>query len=200
MRQSKKEQATSAVSAASSAQRPDRSRRRVVQSLAVGGVVAGANSPEKWAKPVVDAILLPGHAQATGCAIQNVQVTVNQSADDADSGANTFQQTFNSSGTYNVACDSPQGQAPINFDVTVQVPGAPDGTGPFELDYDADIDIDPRILNQTANVSGGQVNFDFDTEGDEYNDPGVASFVIHPPEGCGPTATIEITFPGEACE
>jgi hypothetical protein len=43
-------------------------RRKLLKTLAgAGGVVAaGALLPEKWSRPVVDRILVPAHAQATG--------------------------------------------------------------------------------------------------------------------------------------
>jgi hypothetical protein len=43
-------------------------RRKLLKTLAgAGGVVAaGALLPEKWTRPVVDRILVPAHAQATG--------------------------------------------------------------------------------------------------------------------------------------
>jgi hypothetical protein len=43
-------------------------RRRLLKALAgAGGVfAAGKSVPEKWTRPVVDSVLLPAHAQATG--------------------------------------------------------------------------------------------------------------------------------------
>ena len=43
------------------------SRRKVLKSIAVGAiaVVAGQSLPEAWSKPVVDAVLLPAHAETT---------------------------------------------------------------------------------------------------------------------------------------
>lgn len=43
-------------------------RRRLLAALATGGVVGVNALPERWIKPVVDSVLLPGHAQATGIA------------------------------------------------------------------------------------------------------------------------------------
>ena len=41
-----------------------RSRRRLLQLLAAGGVVAGAGRlPETWVRPVVNEAVLPAHAQ-----------------------------------------------------------------------------------------------------------------------------------------
>jgi hypothetical protein len=49
--------------------RHSRSRRDVLKHLVIGGAtVAGATQvlPKKWMKPVVDSVVLPVHAQATG--------------------------------------------------------------------------------------------------------------------------------------
>jgi len=42
-------------------------RRKLLKSIAAGSgtVIAGKNLPENWAKPVVDSVLLPVHAQAS---------------------------------------------------------------------------------------------------------------------------------------
>jgi hypothetical protein len=43
-----------------------RARRRLLQLLAVGGVVgAGSLLPREWVKPVVNQVVLPAHAQLT---------------------------------------------------------------------------------------------------------------------------------------
>ena len=42
------------------------SRRKLIQALAASGVIVSAKLiPEKWGKPVVDAVALPAHAQTT---------------------------------------------------------------------------------------------------------------------------------------
>lgn len=44
-------------------------RRRLLTAIAAAGV-AGTTLPDRWSKPVVDAVLLPAHAQATpGCVL-----------------------------------------------------------------------------------------------------------------------------------
>lgn len=44
------------------------SRRKLLKSIAAGSgaVVAGKSLPENWVRPVVDSVVLPAHAQATG--------------------------------------------------------------------------------------------------------------------------------------
>jgi hypothetical protein len=52
------------------ADRESKARRRLLQTLAVGGVAGAARVlPEQWVKPVVDVVTLPAHAQATGLAV-----------------------------------------------------------------------------------------------------------------------------------
>ncbi len=43
-------------------------RRKLLKSVAAGGgaILAGRTLPEKWGRPVVDSVLLPAHAQASG--------------------------------------------------------------------------------------------------------------------------------------
>jgi hypothetical protein len=47
--------------------RPGRTRRRVLKSIAAGtgAAAVGANLPERWGRPLIDAAVLPAHAQAT---------------------------------------------------------------------------------------------------------------------------------------
>jgi len=46
----------------------DESRRKILKSIAAGSgaIVAGKTLPENWARPVVDSVILPSHAQ-TSC-------------------------------------------------------------------------------------------------------------------------------------
>lgn len=43
------------------------SRRKLLKSIAAGSgaVIAGKNLPENWARPVVDSVMLPAHAQTS---------------------------------------------------------------------------------------------------------------------------------------
>jgi len=56
--------------------RHGRARRRVLQSIAVGGAAVSVKSlPEQWAKPVLDTAMLPVHAQST-CQAQSLSCGV----------------------------------------------------------------------------------------------------------------------------
>ena len=45
------------------------SRRRLLKSITIGtsAIYAGNALPNKWAKPIVDSVVLPAHGQTTGC-------------------------------------------------------------------------------------------------------------------------------------
>lgn len=47
------------------------SRRKLLKSIAAGSgaIIAGKSLPESWAKPVVDSVMLPAHAQTSVCAL-----------------------------------------------------------------------------------------------------------------------------------
>jgi len=49
-------------------------RRKLLKSIAAGSgaVIAGKNLPESWTRPVVDAVLLPAHAQTSACSTINI--------------------------------------------------------------------------------------------------------------------------------
>lgn len=48
--------------------RNKQSRRKILKSMAAGSgaVIAGKSVPEQWAKPMIDSVLLPVHAQTSG--------------------------------------------------------------------------------------------------------------------------------------
>jgi hypothetical protein len=48
--------------------RSKQSRRKMLKSMAAGSgaVIAGKSMPDQWAKPMVDSVLLPVHAQTSG--------------------------------------------------------------------------------------------------------------------------------------
>jgi hypothetical protein len=45
------------------------SRRKLLKSIAAGSgaVIAGKSLPESWKRPIVDSVMLPAHAQTSGC-------------------------------------------------------------------------------------------------------------------------------------
>lgn len=48
-------------------QQPDSGRRRILKVITIGGVATTATLllPSKWAKPVVQSVIVPAHAQAS---------------------------------------------------------------------------------------------------------------------------------------
>ncbi|MCK5360157.1 MAG: hypothetical protein KAJ95_05990 [Gammaproteobacteria bacterium] len=77
--------------------RSKQSRRKMLKSMAAGSgaVIAGKSVPDQWAKPMVDSVLLPVHAQTSGptsCTVGgDIQVVFDSStdafADQTDDGA-----------------------------------------------------------------------------------------------------------------
>lgn len=67
-----------------------RARRRLLKALAAGGGAVAATQvvPARWVKPVVDTVVVPAHAQATGPSM-TVQLSLIQDAVD-DAGSDTF--------------------------------------------------------------------------------------------------------------
>ena len=72
-------------------QRPDsHSRRRLLKAVGAGGGLASAGAivPNQWRRPVVDAVLLPVHAQTSGGWYGVLDIEVEANAQDAP--RNTF--------------------------------------------------------------------------------------------------------------
>jgi len=94
------------------------SRREVLKRLAVGGVVLGGAAqilPKKWMKPVVDSIVLPVHAQATGGTIEAFWIL----GDDAPGGPDVGIGV----GTTSAAADAPNGDYLYDDGTTMRVYG-----------------------------------------------------------------------------
>ena len=54
------------------------SRRKLLKTIATGSgaVAAGKSLPESWSRPVVDAVMLPAHAETTDESISDPTTTV----------------------------------------------------------------------------------------------------------------------------
>lgn len=87
--------------------RSKQSRRKALKSMVAGSgaVIAGKSLPEEWAKPMVDSVLLPAHAQTSppsppslACSVSgNVQGTFTVS-DTITNGTYPFPGTYNEYG------------------------------------------------------------------------------------------------------
>ena len=112
-------------------------RRKLVKTVALGGAATAITKmvPDQWTRPVIESVLLPAHAQTTGCVIQSFSVTVDETG---DSGAGSL-GTFNSSGT-------------------VSGSGASDGSG-TTLNFSIAAQVDPSVASMTLGM-----NFQSDTD------------------------------------
>jgi len=63
-------------------------RRRLLRAIGAGGgiIAASGNLPSAWSRPVVDAVLLPGHAQSTGVYFAMLQPPLPSDAHDGPGG------------------------------------------------------------------------------------------------------------------
>ena len=69
----------------SESERRGRARRKLLKSLAAGGgvVVATKVIPTQWSKPVIDSLLLPAHANASGGLVAQLEI-IKGTDDEAD--------------------------------------------------------------------------------------------------------------------
>jgi hypothetical protein len=143
----------------------DLSRRRLLKTIAAGGgVLAGAKLvPDHWVKPAIESLVVPAHAQATGC-VDGGTVTATFGA-----AAPTINLDFGFSdadGTY----DTTTGVVTMDFGVpggctgtstmtaTVSNPAAPTGvSGTLTADYSCPgaIVCSGFVLNFTADQDQG---------------------------------------------
>ncbi len=118
------------------------SRRRLLSAIALGGGAA-AVLPERWVKPVVDAVLLPAHAQAT--VVQNSGLYSNQNGNNLQGRLSTglfdrvagFLVGTAAAGVTPGDCTHPN-TLPQSFCVSLDVPPPP-GTNVAIAFYDADM-------------------------------------------------------------
>ena len=56
----------------------DQSRRKLLKSIAAGSgaIVAGKSLPESWAKPVVDSVMLPAHAETSITSYSDMDIPI----------------------------------------------------------------------------------------------------------------------------
>lgn len=116
------------------------SRRRLLSAIALGGGAA-AVLPERWVKPVVDAVLLPAHAQAT--VVQNSGLYSNQNGNNVQGRLSTglldrmagFLVGTATAGAAPGDCTNPN-TLPNTFCVSLDVPPPP-GTNVAIAFYDA---------------------------------------------------------------
>ncbi len=92
-------------------------RRELLKALTLGGgAVAATQLPSTWSKPVVDSVMIPAHAQTTGC-FNNITV----SSLDQDNNFPRYIIVVDSNGNVIGGCGT-------DGDMVIQLSGLPDGT------------------------------------------------------------------------
>ena len=79
------------------------SRRRLLKSVAVGGVFSAAKGiPGSWTRPVIESVVLPAHAQTSGCAAITARCVF---TDEVERAIGVFDESYHNVGK--TCCDSP---------------------------------------------------------------------------------------------
>jgi len=92
-------------------------RRKLIRSMLTGGgaLVVGRNLPESWTRPVVDAVVLPAHAQLSCCDVSGYYC--------ADGNFGYFEMTVDAQGGVSVLWNPPGPDTPNeNATTTVSCP------------------------------------------------------------------------------
>jgi len=170
----KKPDNRSATPDADAPERPAAQRRKVLKRLAVAGgaIVAGKSMPDQWLKPVVDSVLMPAHAQATGGTIAANWV-IGDDAPGSTTGipvgvTNTSNDFLYDDGTtmFFYGQVSPPGATSLNVNVNVSGTNLPGFTG-----FPDSIAVNP--------ATGDFTSTDFDESGDLWGDaPGTGSVTM----------------------
>jgi hypothetical protein len=124
-----------------------RARRRLLKALAAGGGAVAATQvvPARWVKPIVDTVVVPAHAQASGPSML-VQLSVR------DDGA---PETFNASGVADSALLAADNDLLVDGQATLINPPVPGQTVTLTLALaggtDGDIDsLNPLVVPSDA--------------------------------------------------
>lgn len=109
-------------------------RRRLIKSLAAGGAIGAAVTlPEKWAKPVIDAVIVPLHAQTSPVPINPILLAGIWTGSWTDTVLGT-----SGSATMTVTVDTGAQTFQISLDLNGPVLGSSDpGPQPFSGTYTA---------------------------------------------------------------
>jgi hypothetical protein len=179
--------------------RSKQSRRKVLKSMAAGSgaVIAGKSMPDQWAKPMVDSVLLPSHAQTSAvCTIIGSVSATSGFFDGADSGLDSITHgPFALPGSYDTIATTTAAEITVTPQITV-TPGVTDA---FNLTtvITGDFDVNAADLNQnvTPDPANGTIAFNSMTTAG-YDDGALFEMVLTPVNSsfCGGPQVININF------
>ncbi|MFZ0488510.1 MAG: hypothetical protein WAL83_16060 [Arenicellales bacterium] len=180
--------------------RSRQSRRRMLKSMALGtgAVVAEENMPAQWAKPMVNSVLLPAHAQTSiSCSISASALLAQDTgstADSADQGNaadDTSYGPFNFPGTYDQLVTGSGAVA-----VVPQVSVTPGVTDNFNLSSVLTTDVNNNAdLNQNVSPDPQNGTLPFNViQAQSFNFNITMTLTPDNSEFCGAPETLEITF------
>jgi hypothetical protein len=144
-------------------------RRRLLKSLAAGGVVAGAHVvPDRWIKPVVDVVVVPAHAQASAPSMTaQLTLAVGDGSETVGPGTTTVDPIFPSVSPFTITALATLVNPPVpgqnvtlslalaNTDAVLGADGGVEPTnptadfGPITVDNDADASDTPASADLT---------------------------------------------------
>jgi len=175
------------------------SRRDALKRLAVGGAVLGgavATLPKKWMKPVVDSVIVPVHAQATG--VINAFWIL---GDDAPGGPDVGI----GAGVTSAAADAPNGDYLYDDGTTMLVYGTVVPPAAVNLTVSGVIsgttygDADFGSMDATASADTGAFSFgDYSPANGDFGDTpgdGTITITVSAPGYASSVITLNIDFP-----
>ena len=124
------------------------SRRRILKTIAAGGgaVVAGKTLPQSWYKPVVETVVLPAHAQTSGCG----EATFIRATSPVGENGNTLRQILIVDESDDVLASCCCGD---DNDIVIEVSSLPAGVYGIFGDSDGDLDHTVRITTECGTTT-----------------------------------------------
>ena len=150
-------------------------RRKVLKNAVVasGAVIAAKTVPSNWSKPVVDAVLLPAHAQ-TSAGTMEVNWVIGDDAPGGSAGIMNGTELVGSDFLYDDGTS-------MSFQALLTPPAAVDVSADIQISGTNFGAIDTPISTVTASADSGLVNLGSDyssTNSDWGDSPGVGSVTV----------------------
>ena len=175
--------------------RSKQSRRNLLKSMAAGSsaVIAGKSLPNDWAKPVVDSVLLPAHAETSDITPPVASCSLGGTVETFTFGDNST-GVFAIPGSYNSVNG---GEIYVDPEISVD-PGITDSFNLTAVANNGDfIANDPAALNQnlTPDPANGTIAF-ATVQTSDYSTPFTMTLTVTPDNQsvCGGPQVINITF------